>query len=169
MVLRCALRRVGCHRHPPVTLLTLLICLSESERFSKPADWPYTLLMPFSWIGRWMLTLSLLGAVVAQHSPRALDAQASDPVRMGWMQGYPPPPYKVVRWSADDHMSFPKNRWALSHLQQMMPTKTVRRGARAIREMPVSLEHILEIDGISYGSGNSRPHLGAISAGESHG
>ena len=56
-------------------------------------------------------------ASVAQQTP-PLDAIASDPVSMGWMQGSPPPPEKMIRWEDGGHFTFPKTRWSFSNYRQ---------------------------------------------------
>ncbi len=61
------------------------------------------------------------------------DAQASDPRRMGWMQGSPPPRDKQIRFAAGDTTTFPARRWALSHMREFTPTANVWRGAGAPR------------------------------------
>lgn len=58
-----------------------------------------------------------------------LDGVASDPVTLGWMQGSPPPPNRRVRFDDDRFLDYPQNRWALSHLRELMPTVNVWRGA----------------------------------------
>jgi CubicO group peptidase (beta-lactamase class C family) len=57
-----------------------------------------------------------------------LDAVASDPVTMGWMQGFPPPPDKQVLWRDTDHWRFPKTRWAFSHYRDLLATVRVAGG-----------------------------------------
>jgi CubicO group peptidase (beta-lactamase class C family) len=57
-----------------------------------------------------------------------LDGTASDPNLLGWMQGSPPPPDKIVRFADDQFLGFPRNRWALSHMRELMPTINVWRG-----------------------------------------
>ena len=59
------------------------------------------------------------------------DAVASDPVTMGWMQGFPPPPEKQVLWRNTDHWRFPKTRWAFSHYRELLPTVRVAGGHAA--------------------------------------
>lgn len=54
-----------------------------------------------------------------------LDALASDPLAMGWMQGFPPSPDKQVLWRNSDHWRFPKIRWAFSHFRELLPTVRV--------------------------------------------
>src|SRR3984893_15201133 len=57
------------------------------------------------------------------------DGTASDPNRMGWMQGSPAPGDKIVRFKDDQFLQFPRNRWALSHMRELAPTVNVWRGA----------------------------------------
>lgn len=57
-----------------------------------------------------------------------LDGIASDPNVLGWMQGVPPPPHKIVRFEDDQFLNFPQNRWALSHMRELVPTVNVWRG-----------------------------------------
>jgi len=67
--------------------------------------------------------------------PHALDAAASDPRALGYMQGFPPPPDKVIRFDAASR-AFPKTRWSFSHYRELMPTRNVWRGAGAASELP---------------------------------
>ena len=57
-----------------------------------------------------------------------LDGRASDPQRLRWMEGDPPPPERQVRFEDDRFLSFPRNRWALSHMRELVPTVAVPRG-----------------------------------------
>jgi CubicO group peptidase (beta-lactamase class C family) len=56
-----------------------------------------------------------------------LDGVTSDPVRMGWMQGFPPPPDKRIDASLGNHMRFPYTRWSFSHMREFLPTVRVSR------------------------------------------
>ena len=60
-----------------------------------------------------------------------MSAEASDPRRLGWMEGFPPAPEKLIMQPESDFFSFPKLRWTVCHIRELMPTKTVNRG-RAI-------------------------------------
>jgi CubicO group peptidase (beta-lactamase class C family) len=76
-------------------------------------------------------------SALAQTPPPApLDARASDPVVMGWMVGSPPPPDKLVRFEDDSWMRFPQQRWAFSHVRELMPTAVVSRGSGPVSELP---------------------------------
>jgi CubicO group peptidase (beta-lactamase class C family) len=57
-----------------------------------------------------------------------LDDTASDPNALGWMQGSPPAPDKVIRFADDEFLKFPRNRWALSHMRELVPTVNIWRG-----------------------------------------
>ena len=59
---------------------------------------------------------------------RYLDGQASDPLKLGWMEGTPPPPDKQVRFADDRFLEFPQIRWSLSHMRELVPTVNVWRG-----------------------------------------
>lgn len=59
-----------------------------------------------------------------------LDDTASDPNALGWMQGSPPAPDKVIRFEDDEFLKFPRNRWALSHMRELVPTVNIWRGPR---------------------------------------
>lgn len=56
------------------------------------------------------------------------DAHASDPRRLGWMEGTPPPPGRQVRFADDRFLDFPQIRWSLSHMRELVPTVNVWRG-----------------------------------------
>lgn len=57
------------------------------------------------------------------------DDASSDPNALGWMQGSPPPAGKVIRFADDEFLLFPRNRWALSHMRELLPTVSVWRGS----------------------------------------
>ncbi len=73
--------------------------------------------------------------------PPQLDAIASDPVTMGWMQGHPVPPEKQVLWRNTDHWRFPKTRWAFSHYRELIPT--VRVGGGQAAPLPRAIDDAL--------------------------
>jgi CubicO group peptidase (beta-lactamase class C family) len=80
-----------------------------------------------------------------------LDGTASDPNLLGWMQGSPPPPEKVIRFADDQFLAFPRNRWALSHMRELMPTANVWRGAGRSQSLgaPKAADE-LAIDGLAF-------------------
>ncbi|MEW6445446.1 MAG: serine hydrolase [Pseudomonadota bacterium] len=56
------------------------------------------------------------------------------------MQGFPPPPDKLITQPDTDYFSFPKLRWTVCHLREFLPTKQVSRGIDA----PIPLEYKLD-------------------------
>lgn len=64
------------------------------------------------------------------------DAEASDPIKMGWMTGSPPPADRVVRTDDMGHMTFPKTRWSFSHWREMLPSAEVSRDRAAHNVLP---------------------------------
>lgn len=77
-----------------------------------------------------MLPLTCLFAspIMGQSWP---DAQDSDPQRLGWMQGFPPPADKLIMQPQSNYFSFPRLRWTVCHIRELMPTKAVSRGLGA--------------------------------------
>lgn len=57
-----------------------------------------------------------------------LNAEESDPKKLGWMHGLPPPKGKLIMQPQSDHFSFPKLRWTVCHIRELMPTEQVSRG-----------------------------------------
>jgi CubicO group peptidase (beta-lactamase class C family) len=58
--------------------------------------------------------------VMAQDAP--LSPTASDPDEMGWMQGFPPPPDKVIDNADQSFVAFPKLRWSACHFRELQPS-----------------------------------------------
>ncbi|ETX27022.1 6-aminohexanoate-dimer hydrolase [Roseivivax isoporae LMG 25204] len=56
---------------------------------------------------------------------------------MGWMQGFPPPPDKLITQPDSVYFSFPKLRWSVCHLREFLPTEEIGRGLDA----PVPLDY----------------------------
>lgn len=94
--------------------------------------------------------------VCAQAPAKVLDAQASDPVTLGWMMGSPPPPDKLVQFANGSFYSFPRFRWTFSNSRQFGPTTSVSRGATPVSVLPRAERN--DIDGLSFqvmGSSNT--------------
>jgi CubicO group peptidase (beta-lactamase class C family) len=94
------------------------------------------------------------------------DGIDSDPQRLGWMQGAPPPADRRICFADDRFLEFPQIRWSLSHLRELMPTVCVRRGAMApsdlgsavaSREAEIDQLEFLSLDGSSCRWGQSLP------------
>lgn len=77
-----------------------------------------------------------------------LSASDSDPIKIGWMQGFPIPKDKLIMQPESDFFSFPKMRWTVCHIRELMPTKEVSRGIGA----PVPMTYALDsgIDSVKF-------------------
>jgi CubicO group peptidase (beta-lactamase class C family) len=97
---------------------------------------------------------AFLAVALTTTSPAAvqtipLTAAESDPALLGWMQGFPPPPDKLITQPDSNYFSFPKLRWTVCHLRELLPTEQVSRGIGA----PVPLEYDLDetaIDALTF-------------------
>ena len=92
-------------------------------------------------IGVLALFAGLANTLAQAGSP--LDAEASDPKKLDWMMGFPPPPDKLIMQPESDFFSFPKLRWTVCHIRELMPTKLVSRGIGP----PIPLAYAID-DGI---------------------
>ncbi|WP_408642999.1 serine hydrolase domain-containing protein [Acidovorax bellezanensis] len=92
-----------------------------------------------------LLSLAL-GATAPAHAAQAepLDAAASDPAKLGWMVGAPPPPDKQLRFDDGSYFQFPAMRWSVSHFRQLMPTVNVSRGVGAPVPLPRAMRKDLD-------------------------
>lgn len=60
----------------------------------------------------------------------------TNPDILGWMQGFPPAADKVIRFADGSSYGWPQLRWTFSNIQQLVPTKSVWRGAGAATSLP---------------------------------
>ena len=68
--------------------------------------------------------------------PAPPTAESTDPVKLGWMVGSPPPPDRIIRWADGSFYTFPKFRWSFSNFRQLGPTTNVSRGLGAPVPLP---------------------------------
>jgi CubicO group peptidase (beta-lactamase class C family) len=94
------------------------------------------------------LAATAMPAPSQAQEEKPMSAEASDPVKLGWMVGSPPPADKIIRFSDPDYFSFPKLRWTVCHFRQLMPTAGVSRGLDA----PIPFERKLDdaIDALTF-------------------
>lgn len=77
-----------------------------------------------------------------------MTAMESDPVKLGWMVGSPPPLDKTIRFADGDYFDFPKLRWTVCHFRQLMPTVGVGRGPGA--SVPLTRKIDDSIDAVTF-------------------
>ncbi len=104
------------------------------------------------------LTLAVGLLSVSGHANNTpLTAQQSDPQVLGWMQGFPPPADKLVSQPQSDFFSFPKLRWTVCHIRELMPTTEVSRGIGAPSELAYDLDK--NIDAITFTPTNGKKSM----------
>ena len=82
------------------------------------------------------LGFAVMSPLRADSAP--LSAQQSDPRVLGWMQGFPPPPEKLITQPDSVYFSFPRLRWSVCHFRELLPTEQISRGLGA----PVPLRYL---------------------------
>ena len=85
------------------------------------------------WAG--LVCACVSAGALAQTAPPP-DAQASDPARLGWMVGSPPPADKIVRKEDGSFYRFPQLRWTFSNARQLGATTNVSRGLDSPSALP---------------------------------
>ncbi len=78
----------------------------------------------------------------------SLSAEDSDPRTLGWMTGYPPLDEKLIMQPDSNYFSFPKLRWTVCHIRELMPTKEVSRGLSPSSALDYAIDDT--IDNISF-------------------
>lgn len=107
--------------------------------------------------GRLLCVIGLISGTATTASTAPLNATDSDPVKLGWMQGFPPSADKLIMQPESDFFSFPKLRWTVCHIRQLMPTKQVSRGLGA--PMPFSYALDDNIDNLRFTPLGSRTQM----------
>ena len=94
-----------------------------------------------------LLAVAAIGPVTS--SGQQLSAAESDPQELGWMQGFPPAPDKLIMQPDSNFFSFPKLRWTVCHLRELLPTEQVSRGIGAPVPLPYDLDETA-IDALTF-------------------
>ncbi|WP_296240558.1 serine hydrolase domain-containing protein [Psychrobacter sp. UBA6739] len=101
------------------------------------------------------IAMTLTSISITSHAEDArLTAKQSDPQTLGWMQGFPPPADKLITQLSSNFFSFPKLRWTVCHIRELMPTTDVSRGIGAPSKLSYELDK--NIDAITFMPTNSK-------------
>ncbi len=79
----------------------------------------------------------MAGAAVAQPPS---DAGSETAASTDWMQGFPPPEERIIRFTDDDYFAGDKLKWTVCHFRELMPTAGVRAGTEGARDLPYALD-----------------------------
>ncbi|ULT23144.1 hypothetical protein KUH03_28505 [Sphingobacterium sp. E70] len=69
-----------------------------------------------------LLPLLLIQMSQAQEFPSAVD---SDPSKLGWMTGFPPPQDRIISALDGTFFKFPALRYSVCHMREFFPSKVV--------------------------------------------
>ncbi|MGM0915631.1 MAG: serine hydrolase domain-containing protein [Pseudomonadota bacterium] len=92
---------------------------------------------PNAKIAALVATLLMAGAAVAQPPS---DAGSETAASTDWMQGFPPPEERIIRFTDDDYFAGDKLKWTVCHFRELMPTAGVRAGTEGARDLPYALD-----------------------------
>jgi CubicO group peptidase (beta-lactamase class C family) len=81
-----------------------------------------------------------VSSTASAQPDKILDAEQSDPRVLGWMQGFPPSAEKLIMQPQSNYFSFPKLRWTVCHIRELVPTERVSRGI----EPPSTFEYSID-------------------------
>jgi CubicO group peptidase (beta-lactamase class C family) len=94
------------------------------------------------------IALLLASSVAAQAQQAPASPAESDPAKMGWMQGSPPPPEKRIQFRDGSFFKFPQTRWSFAHIGELVPTVKVSRGSGPVATLPMALR--TDLDTVSF-------------------
>ena len=104
-----------------------------------------------------VLVIGLFCVLLAQaqtQPPVFPDAAASDPKTLGWMQGFPPAPDKMIRFDNASFYRFPALRWSFSNMRELVPTKNIWRGDGLVMPLPRAERNL---DGVPFTDMTGKP------------
>ncbi len=91
------------------------------------------------------------------NAQETLTAEQSNPIKMGWMQGFPPPKDKIISAIDGSFFRFPAMRYSVCHMRQFMPTTEVKAADTNLFELPVKLDP--SIDAVTFLPWNSTERI----------
>lgn len=93
--------------------------------------------------------MTLVSISITSHAKDTyLTAKESDSQTLGWMQGFPPPDDKLITQPSSNFFSFPKLRWTVCHIRELMPTTEISRGIGSSSKLSYALDK--NIDALTF-------------------
>lgn len=90
----------------------------------------------------------MIVSTLATKAQTTLTASESDPIKMGWMQGFPPAEDRVVSMADGSFFEFPAIRYSVCNMRLFMPTREVKSAQVDRYEFRVRLDK--NIDNIKF-------------------
>jgi len=95
-----------------------------------------------------VILVHIVAVQAAAAPPEFASAADTDPVKLGWMTGYPPPPDKQIRFDDGSHYRFPQSRWSFSHWRGVMPSAEISRGKGPV--VPLGRAERDDLDAVTF-------------------
>jgi CubicO group peptidase (beta-lactamase class C family) len=99
------------------------------------------------------LLITLILFQYSTYSQEYLDFKESDPIKLGWMKGFPPPKEKVISAIDGSFFRFPALRYSVCHMRQFMPTTEVKAASTDQYKFEIELDS--NIDTVTFIPWNS--------------
>ncbi len=94
---------------------------------------------------RCALLIAAILCVAPANAQQSIGTPAeTDPAKLGWMQGSPPPLDKRIAASDANTRQWPQIRWSFAHMRELIPTARVSRGNGQTARLPVALRPDLD-------------------------
>jgi CubicO group peptidase (beta-lactamase class C family) len=94
---------------------------------------------------RCALLIAAILCVAPANAQQSIGTPAeTDPAKLGWMQGSPPPLDKRIAASDANTRQWPQIRWSFAHTRELIPTARVSRGNGQTARLPVALRPDLD-------------------------
>ncbi|MBC3884963.1 serine hydrolase [Undibacterium sp. FT31W] len=97
---------------------------------------------------RSLILTTVLGGLSMNHAIAQTslpDPASTDPKKLGWMQGFPPPPDKLIQFANGSNYQFPRTRWSFSHGRELGPTMNVWHGNGPVSALPTVYRDIEQL------------------------
>ena len=92
---------------------------------------------------RILLFICCFGYCLTICAQKQLDAKASDPTLMGWMQGFPPNSDRIALAEDGSFFTFPALRYSVCHMRQFLPTTEVAAVSNPTRSASIERVYLL--------------------------
>jgi len=84
------------------------------------------------------------------HSLIHSDGLSMNKNKENWMMGFPPSPENIISVNIGNHYQWPQLRWSFCNIQQLVPTKSIWRGAGAASPLPLKSEGLESLNIVTH-------------------
>ena len=107
--------------------------------------------------GALFILLMPIGSSAGEPKPKMLSDADSDPNTLQYMEGFPPPKEKRITLPDSNFFSFPKLRWSVCHMRELLPTASIDRDPYGYKPLDYAL--VTGIDAVKFTPLNSSTQM----------